>query len=294
MLQDIGNLAQALAAFIAVIGIPLAVRQLRMQNRMSRVEVTRDLESKWSSRLDRVRAKENVGQPILSIESINFVGNAFAMMNARVAFPADGHEYSFPRVLMLISPDMKSVMRQPGALEVPMGGPTNEGEYRDVLIRRCRLIFPVLDELKSSSSVKHRNDIQEVIQLTYSLAASISDVAEMFDFGLADPEQFMDKRHLAVVRDLHVLEPFLIWQAIRLGDHRSVRGLRALALGGQRGTYLVDRSSRTCEHGHEVGCSESLGGCILWPPSGMRNDAEITASTPAPHAPSHGDLTPIS
>ena len=59
----------------------------------------------------------------------------------------------------------------------------------------------------------------------------------MFDFGVADPEQFMDKRHLAVVRDLHILEPFVLWQATRAGDHRSIRGLRA---GFQKSARVAD------------------------------------------------------
>jgi hypothetical protein len=245
MIEDLGNLGQALAALVAVVGIPLAVRQLRMQNRMSRVEVTRELEKKWVSRTDWAGGLHSVKDPILSKESAELVSTLFARTGVQPALQTSDAGFSFPRTLMVLAPTMDTVIRSPGRLTVPAAGPRNEAEYQEILVRRCQFMFPTLDELSASENQCHRSDIQTVIQLTYRLAASMSDVAEMFDFRLADPEQFLEKRHLAVIRDLHAIEPFLLWQAIRVGDHRSVRGLRALALGASARSYAF----RTDLHG---------------------------------------------
>jgi hypothetical protein len=237
MIEDVGNLGQALAALVAVVGIPLAVRQLGMQNRMSRVEVTRDIEAKWISRMNWVAEIHPIDNPLLSEESMSLVSAIFARSGAQPALQTSGAGLSFPRTLMVLAPTMDRVMGLVGQLVVPPDGPRNEAQYEEMLVRRCQLMFPVMDELSVSDCEASRSDLRRIIQLTYRLAASISDVAEMFDFGLVDPEQFLEKRHLAVIRDMHAIEPFLLWQAIRVGDHRSVRGLRALALGASARSY---------------------------------------------------------
>jgi hypothetical protein len=236
VLQDLGNIGQALAALVAIFGIPLAVRQLRMQNRISRLDVLRDLDRRWSQRADRSLAEHPPGAPLLSVATGKAVTELFAALGSTPAFSVDEGD-SFPRQLMALSPDLGSVKRAPGEPETPSGGPRNEREYEAVLLARCRMVFPVLDRLTASDDDDHRADIRKVFLLVSGFAASLSDVAEMFDFGLADPEQFMEKRHLAVVRDVHVIEPLLLWQATRTGDHRSMRALRTLALGAAARSY---------------------------------------------------------
>lgn len=50
LLPVLGNLGQAVAAIVAAVGIPLAVKQLTNQNRMSQLEVQKRLETMWAER----------------------------------------------------------------------------------------------------------------------------------------------------------------------------------------------------------------------------------------------------
>jgi hypothetical protein len=142
LLQDLGNLGQALAALVAVFGIPLAIHQLRIQNRIARVDVARDLETKWSVRASRVRDKPEPPEAILCQKSMDLVLRTYASQNAKPAFPPSGLPYEFPRSLMMIAPDVSDIMTRIGRNTIPAMGPRNEKEYETVLLRRCELMFP--------------------------------------------------------------------------------------------------------------------------------------------------------
>lgn len=232
VLQDLGNAGQALAALIAVIGIPLAVRQLSIQNQISRLDILRDLETKWAHRTDQFLQDHPSDAPMLSAATSATVSDKFVELAVRPAFPGRTVTGPFPRHLMALMPNLADLQ----ATTRP-GGPRDEAEYEEELIARCRTTFAILDHLAASGDGAHRADLKKLLHTVYRFTAALSDVAELFDFGLADPERFMEKRHLAVARDLHVLEPFLLWQAIRTTDHRSVRAMRALALGASARSY---------------------------------------------------------
>ena len=253
MLQDIGNLGQGIAAIIAIVGIPLAVKQLGMQTRVAQLDVLHELEAKWLMRTEQPLRDfmESIEcdpmHRVFSNATLSVIEAEFDRMEVSPAFRPNEIQDYVPRLLMSLAPAIST--SDPDCIAGRTNeAPRNEPEYEAALLQRCALTFSILDRLSSSqASTEEQKDLVRLADLVYGYTVSASEIVELFDFGLASPDKFLEKRHLAAIREIHMIEPFLLWQAIRFGDHRSTRALRTLALGAAARTltWMTDLHGQT-------------------------------------------------
>lgn len=239
MLSDIGNISQALTTLVAIVGIPLAVRQFTAQTRISQLSVLESLEERWNHRTQNAsQALQSLGansKRLLHANTLSAVRNRLSSSGLSPAMELGDVGDPVPRLVLAISP----ALREPIAGEFGKVGPRNEREYKKILLWRCEVMFPLLDYLFGEEDDAINADIAVLDAVSMGLATTLNDIAELFEFGIARADHFMQKRALQLIREIHVIEPMLIWLAARTtDDHRSLRVLRVLALGEAARIYF--------------------------------------------------------
>jgi hypothetical protein len=228
---DASDIAQIFLALAAAIGVPFAVVQLRRQGTASRLAVADRLDARWTARL--AQAEQNLvaalgverlpgASDVLGNESIDLARRRYDAGQTDVGIRPDHVGRVIPYVLLSLLPSIASFQMEDRC-------PHNEDQYRELLLRRCHLLFPVLDALQYSQDPTRNSDLASALALVEGYVNAVNDVVEMIEQGDLGLSWFLGKRHYAVLREIHVLEPFILWKTAHENNGRW--GLRVLLLG---------------------------------------------------------------
>lgn len=237
LLAALGNLGQAIAALVATVGIPLAVKQLSTQNRMSQLEVLTKLESMWSLRFrfadDFIERGGLSDERVISTGTLEYASTHYRVAGSETATTVGQAIPTAARLLLPVLPQLGDP------------GPKSEQAYIDNLLDRCKLVFPLLDSLHRSEDDGRRHDLRLITDVAVGMATAFDEIADLFESRMARTEPFMQRRSVQLMRELHVVEPILLWIEARTPDtRRSSRTLRALALAAWARAYCWKAMSR--------------------------------------------------
>ena len=227
---DAASCAQVLLVVIALIGVPIALKQLHGQATASRLAVAERIDGRWRDRLGQ--AERNIlrflGMDTMPETSTVFGQNAIEL--ARTNFEHSGTSIAIDpnRVGRLVPYSLLALSPALEPFESTGRTPTQESDYQELLVTRCRLLFPLLASLEGDAAGTGNADLRLILTLVDGYVNAMTDVVEMIEQGDVDSRWFLGKRHYAILREVHVIEPFILWRNAHSANGRW--GMRVLSL----------------------------------------------------------------
>ncbi|MHB8341430.1 MAG: hypothetical protein ACYDB7_09695, partial [Mycobacteriales bacterium] len=238
-LSELANAFTIGGFVVASAAIWFAGRQLRMQARSQRLTAILETNRLW---WDVPTVHATIQTPaVVSGVTLDLVAHVYreivADRDAAVGpwpEPRADARQGVPFILAALFP-----VAEPGA-------PTTEAAYRRRMLDRALgvgIVLTVLNLIARGADVsallssgrfgpdaaaKVRADLQVVQDALDRYVGALNEIAELYGARLIDRRLFLGKRHVALIQQAFVVEPYLLW---RNTVHGGRWGLRVLALG---------------------------------------------------------------
>lgn len=233
----LADFAQVGATLIAALAVPLAVRQLRMQAGSSRLEVMAVVDERWARRSTKPGERllrlgvpaqegdERTPDPlrVLDESTLSVIRETLNQHGAVPAARPPDLDEVVPSLLLLLTP-------QYDPPDVPHPLPTSEEQYTTNLLHRSRAVFEIMNRLdRPGGNQLVKRDLRRVLAVVEGYVNAVNDIAELMELEVADSVDLLRKRHFALMREVHLVEPFILWKNAVSETGRW--GMRVLALG---------------------------------------------------------------
>lgn len=233
--------AGILAAVTGLVGLTIGVRQLVTQARAARLDVLVVINDSWRKRKSTARSESADALPALSARTTHkFISETFARYGAHpIATELPLGSDPVPFGFLAFAPSW--------ATSSAVFVPRNESEYVALLRQRCDASFGLFDSLAAGDGPSVACEAFDGLsKMAERFVSDLNDIAELVESRVMDPVAFLRKRHYAVMREVYVLEPYILWRSTRPGWGRW--GMRVLALGASaRAFHWTDSYHRTTD-----------------------------------------------